>query len=793
MNASPNVQPGTPFSLPHGEPEGRSQHQTGDVAWLQEHFETGDADESAHRVAPVEPHAAHGELSDDGWAEAASEPPFRRIVGGFLIFLSIAWMGIVAWAAGQAAGGAASGAPAFVRWAAVASGPLALIGLGWLLFGRSSRMETVRFTRTVQAMRAESEALQAVLAGVEQRIAGNRAALGDETARLMNLGEEAAERLGAVTRDVDAGAQAMARYADVLDRAAGSARTDMGVLLADLPKADAQARAMAEMLRAAGLDAHQQAGVLEAQINAFAAQAREADTIASGAAGRLTAHIAQVESAAQTAAAQMEGASAAMSAGIDATLGKAAMAVDVTREGLEEQGRAMLALVGQSSAAMERAGSEASHALSERVADIGGRIEALAGQIAAQEQASKAIVGCIDRSMGDMETRFAALTADGGERMRVLTATVDGLSGTIDAVLQTTSGGDARVGELTQRTSELRTAIGELGGELETRLPAGFDTVDMRAAQSMQALATLAPHVAELAQAASAAQARLADVETLMARQSGALQALLGTAQRGLEAMQGKVEGFGTAVVDADAHARRLAKDTGPQLIEALVRAREAANQAGERAREAIGAAIPGAAARLGEATGAAMSAALSGHVATQMSEIGALTERAVEAARGASERLTRQMITIGETTAAVEARIAEAQESLRENESEQFSRRVALLIESLNSTAIDVAKILSNDVTDSAWAAYLKGDRGVFTRRAVRLLDTGEAREIVRHYEEEPEFRDQVNRYIHDFEALLRRVLAERDGSPLGVTLLSSDMGKLYVALAQAIERIRG
>ena len=92
----------------------------------------------------------------------------------------------------------------------------------------------------------------------------------------------------------------------------------------------------------------------------------------------------------------------------------------------------------------------------------------------------------------------------------------------------------------------------------------------------------------------------------------------------------------------------------------------------------------------------------------------------------------------------------------------------------------------------DAAWAAYLKGDRGVFTRRAVKLLESGEARAILRHYEEEPDFRDQVNRYIHDFEAMLRRILADRDGSALSITLLSSDMGKLYVALAQAIERLR-
>ena len=59
-------------------------------------------------------------------------------------------------------------------------------------------------------------------------------------------------------------------------------------------------------------------------------------------------------------------------------------------------------------------------------------------------------------------------------------------------------------------------------------------------------------------------------------------------------------------------------------------------------------------------------------------------------------------------------------------------------------------------------------------------------------HYEDEPEFREQVNRYVHDFETLLRPILSTRDGSTLAVILLSSDMGKLYVALAQAIERLR-
>jgi hypothetical protein len=223
-----------------------------------------------------------------------------------------------------------------------------------------------------------------------------------------------------------------------------------------------------------------------------------------------------------------------------------------------------------------------------------------------------------------------------------------------------------------------------------------------------------------------------------------------------------------------------------------LLRVREAAQQAAERAREAIAATIPQSAAALGEAGREALGRVVAETVERQMAELSAVSERALETARLASERLTRQMLALSETSGAVEARIEDERRDRETRERQNLSRRVALLIESLNSTAIDVTKILSNDVTDSAWAAYLKGDRGVFTRRAVRLLDSVEAREIAGHYEAEPEFRDQVNRYIHDFEAMLRPILADRDGGPLGITLLSSDMGKLYVALAQAIERLR-
>lgn len=153
---------------------------------------------------------------------------------------------------------------------------------------------------------------------------------------------------------------------------------------------------------------------------------------------------------------------------------------------------------------------------------------------------------------------------------------------------------------------------------------------------------------------------------------------------------------------------------------------------------------------------------------------------------------LRDQLAKVNELVGNLEQRVARAREQAQEKVDNDFARRVALITESLNSNAIDIAKVLSHDTTDTAWASYLKGDRGIFTRRAVRLVDNSQAREIMELFEADDSFREHVSRYIHDFEAMLRSVLSTRDGNTMGITLLSSDMGKLYVALAQSIERLR-
>ncbi len=83
---------------------------------------------------------------------------------------------------------------------------------------------------------------------------------------------------------------------------------------------------------------------------------------------------------------------------------------------------------------------------------------------------------------------------------------------------------------------------------------------------------------------------------------------------------------------------------------------KEAAAHAADRAREAIAAIIPQSAANLSASARAALERAVRETVAEQMAEVERTADRAVEFARGASERLMQQMLSIGQSAAALEA-----------------------------------------------------------------------------------------------------------------------------------------
>jgi hypothetical protein len=463
-------------------------------------------------------------------------------------------------------------------------------------------------------------------------------------------------------------------------------------------------------------------------------------------------------------------------------IGVMAQTIDANREKLADQVTVMMATasaasdrLGEASASLDSHFSRAeadSGRIDKAAANLEANLQIMLAMLPHAHEETTALAGKIEAIGLTASERAAALDAQVvalGERAREVDAHTSGaaerLSAHITRMEATSETAGARLEQVTSSMSEA------VDGLLDRTASAVDEARKGIAAQGDAMLAMLSTNQAALDRTAT-------DSATALAGRIAAIGTVVDHVSETLAKGQEQVDALTRSIDDTSGAAHRFAGEAAPQLLETLMRIRDTANAAAEHAREAMARIAPDAA----DALEAAASQAVEGGLAA----IARATETAAASAVEASDKLNRQMLAIAEASGQIDARLADTEES------NGFARRVSLLIESLNSAAIDLAKIYSTEVPESSWMAYLKGNRGAFARRAVKLLDAGEMRAVLEAYDSDDEVREQVNRYIHDFEAMLRGVLAQRDGAPIGVTLLSSDMGKLYVALAQAIERLR-
>ena len=751
-----------------------------------------DADEGKS-ARDAEDYFSIGDFSDLPEAPPAPSASIGdRVLLGLFVLTGFLWVAAIIGLAVSAIGTRAIDLATLLRGVSMASGPLVLLVALVILWQRNSTRELRRYSDVARGVRTETLALGAVLSLTSRRLAQDRAAVAEQADALLTLADETSARLNGVTAALAREIANLGRRSSDLDAAAGNVRVDMGVLLADLPVAEQQTRALAESIRAASAGTHEHTAALQATLEALSLCARDAEDGTAAAGSRLLGQISRLADASEAATRGIDEAGQRMTGSIDAMLMRAADAVERTRRGVAAQGEAIDAMIEHAQVTAEAAAAQAAQALEARIGAIGGEIATIGSTLAAQDGKGAAMVERIQRGLASIDARFAELDETGRARTERLAEALGALGAHTERTMAALNDGGTAATTLINRAETLKAAIRACLVELGEDLPAALAHLEKQATRSHEVATAGAPQVARLGEIATAAAETLDMARGALDLRRQSIEALGDAIATRMAAAKSDAVALGEAIADADGKAVKLADGTSPRLVEALIRVRETAGQAAERAREALSTIIPGSAAALGDAGRKALESAVGDQVEGQIARVSALSRDAAEAAEAAARRLEEQLARVVETSASVEDHIAAGKAQVEAHDRDNFSRRAALLIDSLNSTSIDVTKLLSNEASDAAWQAYLKGDRGVFTRRAVRLLDNGEAREIARHYEDEPEFREQVNRYLHDFEALLRPILATRDGSTLAVILLSSEMGKLYVALAQAIERLR-
>lgn len=703
--------------------------------------------------------------------------------------------------------------------------PAALIGVTWLLILRSSRSETNRFSDAALKLRNESEALEIKMRTVNEEIAVAREFLAQNSRELESVGRqsaarliEAAEKIGVALNDSEAKAK-------ILEQVSNAATINLDQLRKHLPVVTSAAKDVTNQIGGAGNSAQLQVKSLIAALQRVSAAGVEArDNIAQmeqqaaqsseGMSQRITDNAAFLQTAMEQSSEQMKALTAAvynlmvelssrLEKGSTDTVDKiSGAATDLTRklndnaakvsEYLEQSSSNFAAKIAINNGDIDQMVERNLAKLTAQAAALNQSLAIMESKVATEDARSRDMITRINEHLAERSQQVQAIDEDAAQRSAKLAFALEALVETSTRLMGNLTLNSDTAKALTERSEHILALADATNTRLAETLPATLSQADQHISGSLAHIEQAKQQASGLEEYGSGLLSKLNEIEGAIAARRGELESFIAASGGSLSGSQQQADALSESLLRAQALIGELAQIKDEGLIETLDRVQENIRIGILQSRKMMEAEMEGLTARLSEESQNSLKSA----VEEQVNSVDRIMNETIQAnitlSNSAAEKLNEQLAHIESMTSNLERRLDDARSEFAGIDDDSFARQMALLTESLNSTAIDVTKILSNEVTDTSWAAYLKGDRGVFTRRAVRLLDSGEAKTIASHYDEDAEFRAHVNRYVHDFESMMRALLSTRDGNAIGVTLLSSDVGKLYVALAQAIERLR-
>ncbi|MDE2436889.1 MAG: ATPase [Sphingomonadales bacterium] len=459
---------------------------------------------------------------------------------------------------------------------------------------------------------------------------------------------------------------------------------------------------------------------------------------------------------------------------------------------MTERDRLFVKEVDKRHADFDERHAEFSSRLADRLATLDSEIAVRHNAHAEHAQAMVAQAASMSEQLDHFAARMNDIADHGSSAEATLAQSLATLAERLTASREALAGTDGAISGLTDGSVRLLELIRASVEHSERDLPAAIASGEARLTELESRTAALkglaedaAGHGASLSEYVLASDHNLSATVAKMDAFHAGFDANAENHLAALEQIRGGIEAV-------SAKSALIADHAQGELASAIDRLNVAARDAVAGIETMSAKSVTDLATRLGDESGAAIDKAMRARAEEVAGQLELAATHAAGVSREAAVQLRDQLAKVNELAGNLERRVSHARSRAEEQVDNDFARRVALITESLNSNAIDIARAMDVDVSDTAWAAYLKGDRGIFTRRAVKLLETPDAKAVAQLYQDDHSFRDNVSRYIHDFEAMLRQLLSTRDGHALGVTLLSSDMGKLYVALAQSIERFR-
>ncbi|MBT5072383.1 MAG: hypothetical protein HOM63_01495 [Kordiimonadaceae bacterium] len=127
----------------------------------------------------------------------------------------------------------------------------------------------------------------------------------------------------------------------------------------------------------------------------------------------------------------------------------------------------------------------------------------------------------------------------------------------------------------------------------------------------------------------------------------------------------------------------------------------------------------------------------------------------------------------------------------LKRINTENFSDISAKIMEKLQAQSIDISQYLEGEVPKDLWDNYIAGDKNIFIRKIKKYIGKKTSSQIRDHYKQDSDFRKNVDSFVQIFEELLA-TFTESTETVYSETLITSDIGKVYFALAEATGRLK-
>ncbi len=476
-------------------------------------------------------------------------------------------------------------------------------------------------------------------------------------------------------------------------------------------------------------------------------------------------HARTLETAAGRAATSIEEAGrrfAAEAGNLDDETVRAVATVDNAIKSLARQGTDVIATADN---AVQRLGTV--------VTGFRQRADALAESATAAErrlnESAAALDGRARELTGTADTAGARVeqAADTIERRgRDLESAADRASARIDAAVSAIQRqGDVIAGVADKATNET--------GKAGQMLDAIGATIDQRIATARAQVAdaerTLGAFAARLDAAAQGAVGNLNLLIETLERDDSGLAAQAGEAISKLREMSGAIAVERQSLLESSAKSRE-------ELETAIVMATRRGAELKTLADETAGA--------LGQ---------IARNLATETQQLSGRADETRRAMGDLVKAMAHEVEELGATAAGIEVKRHDLEDADRRQRRQNAVKASAAVIEGLNGLSVDLARTFEDeDLPDDLWRRYLGGEKGVFTRRLLGARSRDGHAGIAAKYRDDGEFRTYVDRYMRQFDELMRLAAEVDDEDVLAAALKSSDIGKLHRLLVAALGRDR-